>query len=168
MCSSDLLQATAINLGFGAKLTLQASELPGSGQAQPEPLLLELGDAPAGVTDGVRLRSPDPTGSLQLQRLQTTLPFTIEVGGRLSLAGPVAGQRLDLEAGVLDVSPQASTLSASERLVLRQGSSDPWLWGDLVPTAPSLSLSSGGDLKVNVKANDLELNAAGQIGRAHV
>ena len=157
------LQARNISLDFGAKLMLEASQLPAEGQDHPEPLLLELGNVPEGVADGSRLSSPDPSASLQLKRLKTTLPFVVDVGDTLALAGPISGQRLDLNAGELQASPFATTLTASESLTLRQRSSDPLTWSTLAPTAPSLSLSSGGDVQISVSATDLELSSAGQV-----
>ncbi|MEI7951078.1 MAG: LamG-like jellyroll fold domain-containing protein, partial [Synechococcaceae cyanobacterium ELA182] len=149
------LQAQSINLDFGSLLNLQASQA----NAMASPLLLELGNAPTGVENGIRLSQPDPTGSLRIQHLQTTLPVTVDDAGTLDLAGTISGTILDLEAENLLLST-ATSLEASESLILNQQGDSLLSSNNLIVAAPSLVLSSSGDLDLQVNTADLKVSGA--------
>jgi len=152
------LQAQSINLDFGSLLNLQASQA----NAMASPLLLELGNAPTGVDNGIRLTQPDPAGSLRIKHLQATLPVTVDDAGSLDLAGSISGRILDLEARNLVLSTVTS-LEASESLILDQQGDSRLSSNDLVVVAPSLALSSGGDLDLQVNTADLKVSGAGAV-----
>ncbi|MEB3331540.1 MAG: LamG-like jellyroll fold domain-containing protein, partial [Synechococcaceae cyanobacterium] len=165
------LQAQSLELAFGDQLSLQA----GQPQGQTAPLLLELGDAPAGESQGVRLSSADATGTLQLRQLRTTLPFLLQTPGGLELGPAIRGQRLTLEAGDFNEATPGITVEASVSLSLLQTgdaalelqqTSPPQATVETPPPvlrAPSLRISSSGDLRADVDATDLDLRLAGTV-----
>jgi len=156
LLGDQTLQAENVTLDFGDQLSLQASE------AEGQTLLLQHSDTDNGVTPTFRLRSPEASATLQLNTFMSTLPFAVDAAGTLELTGgDVSGQRLDLVGGHLSVSSLLTSLTASDHLSLSQHSSDALIWNNPIPTAPGLSLSTGGNLVMTVNTNDLQIHAGG-------